>query len=216
MLPLLKFEIQKINFVMLTLLNLAALVLGYVTNQNLGEMMFFIVPLFITISTIMSNLFGDLTLKNDTFICSLPISRNEFVASKYMIPLIILLIELCIVLILAVISKYIGIISIELNTGYLYRLFVVLFLLISLLFPIFLSIRSTKIISWLNIIVYALILVSTKLIIFVHDIVLSQTGINLADLITNTFAKCILLFVVICCYIFSYVVSSKKYRNKDI
>lgn len=81
---------------------------------------------------------------------------------------------------------------------------------------IFLSIRSTKIIAWLNIIVYALILVSTKLMIFVHDVVLDQAGIDLADLITNTSVKCIILLAVACCYIISYVVSSRKYKHKDI
>ncbi len=71
--------------------------------------------MFFTISTIMSSLFNDITLKNDSFICSLPITRKKFIISKYMFPLIFSLLILSINIFIVLIVNLIGIIELRLK-----------------------------------------------------------------------------------------------------
>lgn len=207
---------SDIIFLTLFIINVIALIIGYVAKQNLSEIILFIAPLFITMSTIMSNLFGDLILKNDSFICSFPISRKEFIASKYIFPVFILGIELINCIMIAGVSNLVGIVSIQIDGEYILRLIITLLVLISFMLPIFLSIQSTKLISWITLIIYAVIILSSKILSLVNDMLIKIFGVDVSVAILNKFSEGVPLFIVICFYLISFVFSCKKYSQKDI
>ena len=216
MVPLLKFEIKKINLPNLLFINIAALIVGYVAKQNLSEMLLFIAPLFIIASTIMGSLFGDLTLKNDCFICSLPISRREFIASKYLFPFMMLFLELFISILIIMVSNFAGLIKVQIQMEFIYRLFVTLLIMIALLFPVFLSMSSMKLMAWINLIIYALILLSPRLIDLLLNFIENTIGLNIHSVLSGDFGKYFVLGATVCLYGLSYAISNKVYEKKDI
>ena len=96
------------------------------------------------------------------------------------------------------------------------RLIITLLVLISFMLPIFLSIQSTKLISWITLIIYAVIILSSKILSLVNDMLIKIFGVDVSVAILNKFSEGVPLFIVICFYLISFVFSCKKYSQKDI
>jgi hypothetical protein len=88
--------------------------------------------------------------------------------------------------------------------------------MIALLFPVFLSMSSMKLMAWINLIIYALILLSPRLIDLLLNFIENTIGLNIHSVLSGDFGKYFVLGATVCLYGLSYAISNKVYEKKDI
>ncbi len=212
MLNLIKQDIKKINLIMLIGLN--ALILIFV-KENQSFTMLFVAPLFFTSSSLMSSLFGDLTHHYDRFTVSLPITRREFVASKYLYAFIILFATGLLNTLLITIAKSTGFIELV-SYEPLKVLFSLSFLLLAALLVLFFTIENSRIIAWINIILYGVILMSASLIENALKFITRVFDFDIDSMFTSGMISYIAIIASLIVYGISYFIAMKRYMLKDI
>jgi ABC-2 type transport system permease protein len=212
MLKLLKNDIRKMNFLIMLGLNIIILLVG---RDNLEFSLTFIAPLFFTTSSLMSSMFGDLTFNYDRFICSLPITRKEFVLSKYVFAVLILFVTTLINIVLLILSKYFGLIE-YISFESLKLLIITAFLMLTFLFAVFFVVKNTKIMAWLNIIIYVVILLSSSVITFIKNEINKLLNIDLENLMSSSVFTYVSIALTVIIYVLSYYFIAKNYEKKDI
>lgn len=193
-------------------------VFAIIFKDNISYALYFLTPLLLTYMTMMSLFIGHTGAKTEIFYCSLPVTKREVVAAKYCSALFF---ATCFIVIATVFGFVLSLLNIVAFITFIDILTVysVIMILSAVTFPLFLTTKNSRVISWVSLITYLVLFagrtLSSYLVNFFSERGMFQSLIQ--SIIDNTNIQIyILLLVAVILYGGSFFLSASLYQNKDL
>ena len=190
----------------------------FLMNNNLGYGLLFLAPFFLTYMTNVGIFISEKSDDFEKFLCSLPITRKEIVTSKYLNLMIVALINIAISGGVGVLINQLELKHFVFNMDYIILFFNAVLLFAAVTFPLFFYMDDIKIFGRLSFFFFIILALGKKIINFIIKILKNYNDLYqiISSIIYSNYLFYIVLAFVLTIFIFSYILSIKLFRKKEL